>query len=653
MAMTTASGLAKQTAFVALTLGLLAGALYSAPAFSQVSINRGWQPEQPSIPSRTPMPPAVNPADRPYLPPSTQDRQFDVNVYRNGSTGPDRRATPPPSRYPAEPADRFDESFGANPADDGWGPGIESNDLPPVTAAGQTRLGTNPWDGTTVDEVERLIAQLKLPPRSSVLHDLWVSVITSPASPAQSKPDGMPFSAIQSEALYRSGMLDDAYRVTQATGAPENSNQLLIDVIQARAAIASGNGDNGCPVAKTLVRKLDSVPKSLRGDAIMMIGFCAVYDKNQAAAGLAADFAEDNGLSGSPGVAALRAYSVGSSPTKTTTSTPSVIEFQIMQTTGARLNRTQLENATPALLAAVALARTVAPDIQIAAGELALSANAISERDLTDVYRNASPRLATASRSDAQFGQNFGDELRRAQLFNSAEQDQNPLRKARNIRGFLDAASRAGFYWHALRMMAAPANQLALLPEIGWFAETGIEVSLAAGDTVSARRWATFAAAQSQIGGTSLEHWQGLIAIADPGKHNSRMGPGLQHIENAAQRGLFAPDQLHRLATVLDALDAQVPIPLWELASRTPQPSTGHLPATGVLSALQAAAKSNQIGKLVLLELQTLGPNGAEGAHMIALGDAIRALKRAGKIKQARRLAIEALFGRWPRAVSY
>ena len=121
-------------------------------------------------------------------------------------------------------------------------------------------------------------------------------------------------------------------------------------------------------------------------------------------------------------------------------------------------------------------------------------------------------------------------------------------------------------------------------------------------------------------------------------------------LEALAQSGRIKPDDLHRLATVLDALSYNVPIPLWEAASRTPQPNTGYLPETGVLSELQDAAKKKEFGRTVLLAMKALGPNGAEGAHMIALGDSIRALKRAGLEADARRLGLEALLGTWPRS---
>ena len=97
------------------------------------------------------------------------------------------------------------------------------------------------------------------------------------------------------------------------------------------------------------------------------------------------------------------------------------------------------------------------------------------------------------------------------------------------------------------------------------------------------------------------------------------------------------------------ALDYLVPIPLWEAANRAPQTNSGYLPETGVLTELQDASKKQEFGRTVLLVMKALGPNGAEDAHLIALGDSIRALKRAGLEPDARRLGLEALLPTWPR----
>jgi len=534
--------------------------------------------------------------------------------------------------------------------------GVDSNSLGPVMAGSGfddgAALPYDLWQGVTVRQVEQLIAALSIPPRSTTVHNLWQRVITSNATPPTQGEATVPFAAVQSEALFRSGLLSQAHQVL-AQAQKQTDPSALSDALDARAAIAAKQPQSGCPVAKQLIRRMSELPKSLTGTASLMIGYCAVQDNNKAAAGLAADLSEDNSVRGSAGITALRAFSVGTKPVYKSNAPITVIDYRIIEKVGGVITRGHLADAKAPLLAAVASSDTAPLDVRIAAAEAALKLNALSIRDMTDIYRSAASGRVQATPVEATArSSNFGDEASRAALYNAAETEASPLRKARNIRSFLDSSRRAGLYWHALRMMADPANQLSTLPEIGWFAETGIETSLAAGDYASARRWAAFAATVRQVGGGNIDHWRALIDIADPRPAQGRLTSDLNLIENAAQRGLFGPVLLHRLATVLDALDAQVPIPLWEMASRTPQPTTGHLPETGVLSALQTAAKNKHYGHMLLLMMKTLGPNGAEGAHMIALGDSIRALKRAGLKAEARQLGVEALFGSWPRAVS-
>ena len=241
---------------------------------------------------------------------------------------------------------------------------------------------------------------------------------------------------------------------------------------------------------------------------------------------------------------------------------------------------------------------------------------------------------------------------RRAALFKAIDAERTPQRKVRLIRSFLDSARRAGLYWPALVLMAEPANTLAPAPEIGWFAETGIETALATGDWPRARQWAGSGGPTNSPPDSGLGHWIALVDIADPAQASGQ-GANFSSVERMALDGRFDPVLLHRLATVLDALDMHIPVPLWQAASRTEQPATGHLPETGVLSALLEASKKKEFGHTVLLAMKTLGPAGAEGAHMIALGDSIRALKRAGLEADARRVGLEALFASWPRSASY
>ena len=148
---------------------------------------------------------------------------------------------------------------------------------------------------------------------------------------------------------------------------------------------------------------------------------------------------------------------------------------------------------------------------------------------------------------------------------------------------------------------------------------------------------------------TSLRQWRALIDIADPARRTGRP-PSLVAIEEMAMQGGLGAVTVHRLATVLDALDIDVPMGLWEAAGRAPQPADGYLPETGVLADLAQASKRGEGGRTILLVMRTLGASGPKGANILALGDAIRALKRVGLENDARQLALEALIAVWPRS---
>ncbi len=162
-------------------------------------------------------------------------------------------------------------------------------------------------------------------------------------------------------------------------------------------------------------------------------------------------------------------------------------------------------------------------------------------------------------------------------------------------------------------------------------AETVTEGMLAAGNIDQARAWAA-------AGQQGLPHWSALIDLVDPARKSWRFG-SLAVLEDMAARNRLSPELLHRLATALDALDIDVPVPLWDAANRVGQPKGGFLPETGVLAELADASKRRDTARTVLLVMRALGPNGPEGANVLPLGDSIRALRKIGLEADARRLA--------------
>lgn len=578
------------------------------------------------------------------------DQQYDgapIDRRRQGMNAPasadryqdDRDARPPQRGYDDRQGDRQQPSPSYSPQ--GNAPGhVERDNLQgPRSADGAP---SDPWTGMPVAELEETLSRIELPPRSPAIHELWLRLITARSSSPDPK-----LAAIRADALNRTGMIREAAQALAQAG--DVSADPVIATLAARTAIGAGNTEQGCETARSLTSAVAAkMPQHLKGEVILIAGFCAAASENKAAAGIAGDLAIENGLKDHAGPEALKAIAAGHKPAVAQGMKVSLLDYRILQLAGPVDLSYAIPTASPSLLAVLARDNRADPGTRLAAAEAAASLNAITIDELAAAYRASAGEGGGGNVELSDAGDTAGQPARRARMFASAESERSPVQKARVIRAFLDEARRAGFYWQALQLMTRPVADLPPNPQLGWFAETAIEASLAGGDFNGVHRWANFAASPESRSRADLRHWLALADIAEPDARDRTQH--LVAIEEAAQSGRFDPALLHRLATALDALDTNVPIPLWEAASRTAQPSTGHLPDTGVLSQLQDAAKTRDFTRTVLLTMRTIGPNGAEGAHMIALGDAIRALKRAGLETEARRLALEALFPAWPRA---
>jgi hypothetical protein len=514
----------------------------------------------------------------------------------------------------------------------------------PVLAGDGSGLPHNFWNGLDVPAAEELIAKSHVPPRSPALHDLWRRLWSSAAiaSPAVGK-DGITYPALRIEALYRSGLVADlGNALKQAGPAGEDS---ALELLAARSRIALGDRETGCTGVKAAHRAQAKLPKPLRSELILLAAYCGSASRDGAAAGLAANILRSERIEAPLALAALD--SMSSKARKGLTFDPprrmTLLDYRFLELAGWSATPDVVGHAEPALLAVLA-ASAGDPKVRILAAEAAARSHALSPTELADAWRAV--QLAGA---DADPLSTAGDPAtRRARLFKAIEVERQPLAKARLVRALLDDAGRAGLLATTAATLSTAISDMLPSAEIGWFAETAVEINLAAGRYDTVQLWAEPPSTE-RYGGH--RHWMALADIADP-KWRGRRGSYLRNLEEFALRGRLAPELMHRIVTVLDALDYQIPIPLWEAASRTPQPATGHLPETGVLSQLQDAAKKREIARTVLLAMRTLGPDAGDTAHMISLGDTIKSLKRAGLEREARRLGFEALFAGWPRSAT-
>ncbi len=496
---------------------------------------------------------------------------------------------------------------------------VERMDLDPVMAGDASGLPLELWRGLDMQGLETLLGALELPPRSPVLHGLWRRMLLSAAPP----PAGVPadhFLAVRLEALYRSGMLAEMGEAGAGGGGP------VVSVLMARRDIGLGDAQKGCDYIKSLADPRSGLPERLKGEVQLLVGYCAAVGGDRSGAGLAASLAREEGLEAELPLAVLTGVAEESKPSITLPKRGLLLDYRFLELLGPVNTRQLVERAEPALLAVIAQDARADAVARIHAAESALRSNVLS------------PSIAGEILRQVDVGQGEVDPaVRRAQQLKAAGNMSSPA-SAGALNALLREARRTGAGLQVAQALAANFAGGRYDPGL---AEIAVEALLAAGEISEARQ----AAGRGQHG---LPHWVALIEVVDPARKTWRPS-SLSILEELAVRGSLDADGLHRLATVLDALDIDVPVPLWDAANRAPQPKGGYLPETGVLAELAQSAQRKDTGRTILLVMRALGPQGAEGANILPLGDAIRALRKIGLETEARRLALEALLPVWPR----
>ncbi len=556
-----------------------------------------------------------------------------------------------------------DEDFSATPQTDRYETTQPSQSprTQGTTSPMQNTLRGDVWRDLDVDSVETFLSAIKPAPRSPVLHRLWQQLMTTDSAPPKGRSADA-FAVVRARALYRAGRLSELSEwVSRRRPAENKVAQAVLELFAASANLGLGRKDKACAATRNLAAQSSALPDGLKGDAILITGYCAAADGNTAAAGLSAQLAREAGVEESIGVASLEAVGSGRKPAKPKASSRlSLIDYSILSAIKIRPALHDSTELAPDVLIAIANDENQSPFMRILAGEAAVSWNALETKALIELYRDASA-IADAANEKQQLA------AQRAQAFAAAEATRDPRRRVQHVIDYLRSAQASNMGISALRLAFLLIEPIRPSRELQSLGEIAIRLAIAADRPDIARRWANIVIAPGTPNFDRIAHWFGLIDIASnkttrvvanrdynaqPNTDTYAQGPSeqesLRALERHALAGGFKPELLHKLATVLDALAYQVPIPLWEAASQTPQPTTGHLPETGVLSDLSAAAKDQAIGKTFLLSMKAIGPKGPRDTQMIALGDTVRALKRLGFEAEARRVAVEALILDWP-----
>jgi hypothetical protein len=473
-----------------------------------------------------------------------------------------------------------------------------------------------------------IVESLELPSKSAAIMTLWPEAwraASGPVSPA--------LETTRIEALRRAGATDTLKSVLDSVAPLSEPADAIILL---RAQLLLGNRDAGCALAGEAIRNRASLPPPSRRDAVLAAGYCALAGGNAEAGKLTVGLIRAENIEAAFSQAILEGAGAKGKAPPPLPATVGVLDYRIGEAAGIVWPGTLVERAEPAVLAIVATAQSIDPGLKLAAAERAVKLAILPPDVVAGQYRDLplGPDELANPLASKQTGA-----MRRAALFQAATSEGSPEKKARFIAALLEDAGKADLRAPVARALGLLVTFMRPSPELTWFADSAAEILVQSGDGASVDAWATLR--------SDLDHWRVLGALAS----GATPDPGaLASLERIARAGRIDPQHLHRLVTVLDALDVQLPIPLWEVASRTPQPTDGYLPATGVLAELKAASGKRDGGRTILRAVEAMGPARANNVNLLTLGDVIRALKSAGFVREARALGIEALIESWPRA---
>ena len=540
-----------------------------------------------------------------------------------GAAGPLNITPQPLPAYGEQDPDADPQSSGVSPqfpAIQPQSPAIPAQS-PAISGSGRASpLPSNIWQGVDLAALRQLIQQAPLPSASPALSSLIARALAADQGGGQEL-------AVKVGALERAGRMEElAQLLSQAAAANEPGASARYALV----LLALNRIDDAC--ATTIGPAPPSAnPNSDTTRATYLIpAYCAATKGDFGAAGLALQLARDSGVDVAlPAAIVARLDKSGDAGPVNAPKSVDIVDYVFLALDEDSVPADIASRASPRFLFLLAQDAAAPAEARVVAAERAAALNIIDGAALAHAYRDAAPKLPKAQSSSAL----------RAKLFAAVEGATAAKFRAESIDALLASGKDAGIEVPLAQALAQANAGLAQDSQANTFAETGVRVAALSGDEQSA--WAFVAA-----GGDRVKSWQLLLAARNPS--DPRADAALQTGVDVAMAGKLPAPLLHRLVTVLDALNYNVPIPLWDAASKEPQPTDGYLPETGVLTALKEAADSGQIGRTILLSAAVLGPDGPGGANLIALGDAMRALKRVGLDAEARAIGFEALYAHWP-----
>jgi hypothetical protein len=492
------------------------------------------------------------------------------------------------------------------------------------------------WRGTDRAFVERLLPALPVVPESPALRSLARRLLLSSAeAPAGAAERNL--MAVRAERLMALGDLEGAAELLALI--PESQLDATTARLRLEAAWLAGEGDRACADVPALIQRFDRdvyLQKALI--------FCQAKAGQTDEAALGLDLLREQGDAGDTAFFELVDVLTGARKTANVEALaePRGLHLAMLEAGGQQLPEGAADPMDPGLLA-IRLAEAKDGAEKLSATERAVGLGLVEPAALVRLYREeaATPEEIAGAMDAAPDSPHA-----RAVLYKAAEQATVPTARAALIRKALRSAPRDGSYGIAARVylplveeLQPNAGNAAFAGEAGRALYLGGRYELAAAWLEMARAEAERnpdAAASVPVlllmsriaGGAEPLVWDGK-AIAAWRQAQSSAGDGEADLRAA------------RLFAIFEGLGEPIGA-AWQVLGDPAAPNAEPLPYPALWFAAGDAAAGGRVGETVMLALFILGPDGPGGAHPVALGRALSALRQVGLEAEARSIAFEA-----------
>lgn len=505
----------------------------------------------------------------------------------------------------------------------------------PAGAAGDGLASPDLWRGLAFDSLRDRLLKIDGNGGSPVLNDLLVQAVLAD-SPVEGASDAQMRDLLKMVVLYRMGRIGELTRLLQQGGPAAGS--LPGQVFIARAGLASGDTRAACDgIARFPIGDPD-VPPELLPEALLTSALCAAERKDLQNASLTMELARDKGIEAPIAFAVIDYLVTGNKPQLAIPQRLGVNDYLFLRLTGAPAPSGLVGMADAALVHLLARDAAVPAAVRVEALERAARSGGIAGAELARLYAEVAARAgaAGAGRSDGET---------RALLLDAAARAADPQNRARIVDTLLANVRKVRLAAAFGPLLAPYVRELPASRELAWFAPRAVEVALLARDPQLLEIWLLFAKDAGRDAYAAAE-WLPLARLIQPDLVS--LDDGSEMALRMANARRLDGDRLHLLASVLDAMGVNVPIPLWNEAGRHPQPNRGVLPPGGLLSNLKEARDGGRAGAALLLSQEAVGATPPDELHMLALGDIVRSLAKAGFPREAAWFGFEALYRPWP-----